>query len=162
VSLHIKLLIGSIAILVAVGFHWYDKTQAVERAIEANTASLNALYQKERDRVGEEARKATKELSEANAKALEDRDEYIKDINTKLSAITGSLHYYRYCATTLGDSRPPGSTKACPGRELSREDAEFLVREAARADVVVSERDYYYGRYEDARTKLEALKRPAP
>ena len=37
----------------------------------------------------------------------------------------------------------------------TKEDAEFLTREAARADRVTEERNYYYDRYEDARRLLQ-------
>lgn len=47
--------------------------------------------------------------------------------------------------------------EACTGRELYQEDGEFLIGEAARADKLIGERDYYYERYEAARIKLEEL-----
>jgi hypothetical protein len=52
----------------------------------------------------------------------------------------------------------PNPTIACTGAELPREDAEFLVREAARADEIVVQRDFYYKSYEDVRHKLAELK----
>ena len=48
-------------------------------------------------------------------------------------------------------SQAPSS---CTGRELYKEDGEFLVREAARADKLIAERDYWYKQYEQVRKKL--------
>jgi len=47
--------------------------------------------------------------------------------------------------------------EACTGRELFKEDGEFLTREAARAERIIVERDFYFQRYEEARLMLERL-----
>jgi hypothetical protein len=47
--------------------------------------------------------------------------------------------------------------KTCTGADLSREDADFLVGEAARADEVVVSLNYCYKVYEETRKKLESL-----
>lgn len=44
--------------------------------------------------------------------------------------------------------------RACTGAELSREDGEFLAGEAARAEELIKERDFYYKQYEQVRKKL--------
>ncbi|MNQ83605.1 hypothetical protein D3C85_986930 [compost metagenome] len=49
---------------------------------------------------------------------------------------------------------PPSTGNSCTGRELYQEDGLFLRGEAARAEALIVERDYYYKRYEDARKKL--------
>lgn len=46
-------------------------------------------------------------------------------------------------------------TSSCTGRELFKEDGEFLVREAARADRILEERNYYYEQYEQVRKTLD-------
>lgn len=48
--------------------------------------------------------------------------------------------------------------EACTGRELFKEDGEFLAREAARADKILAERNYYFERYEQARIMLERIR----
>ena len=73
----------------------------------------------------------------------------IKSINAKHNAIVSELR-----------NRPSRGTsntkdgKTCTGADLSREDAEFLVGEAARADEVVAELNYCYSNYENARKLL--------
>ncbi len=58
--------IGAVALLIAalVGWHWLDKRNAVQSAVEATKATMNAEYQLKR----EEARK----LAEQNTKVLQD------------------------------------------------------------------------------------------
>ena len=48
----------------------------------------------------------------------------------------------------------PGIVQACTGAELSREDGEFLAGEAARAEELIKERDFYYKQYEQVRKNL--------
>lgn len=58
-------------------------------------------------------------------------------------------------------SNTPSNNPECAapktGASLSREDAEFLTREAARADEIILERDYYYSAYKEAYDMLERL-----
>lgn len=49
--------------------------------------------------------------------------------------------------------------KTCTGAELYREDGLFLAREAARAERITKERDFYYEQYERARAALESAQR---
>lgn len=148
---------GATILALATAFHLYDKKLAVTRAIEVTTASLNTEYQTKLDAAEERARQTTKALIISNVEALEKKQDEIKDIERKLTSALGSLQWYKQCASSTINSNNSKNRTACPGRELSREDAEFLVREASDADRVVAERDYYYGRYEDVRLRLEAL-----
>lgn len=49
---------------------------------------------------------------------------------------------------------------SCTGRELYKEDGEFLVREAARAERILEERNYYYEQYEQVRKTLDEFNQP--
>lgn len=48
----------------------------------------------------------------------------------------------------------PNPPATCTGAQLYREDGEFLAGEAARAEQVRIERDYYYNRYESVRREF--------
>src|SRR5690606_21753895 len=88
--------------------------------------------------------------------ALEDikkKDEELKDINNKYAALANSLQQR---PRREDNSNTPGSASTCTGAELLREDGEFLAREAARADRILKERDYYYEQYRRAREALIA------
>lgn len=54
---------------------------------------------------------------------------------------------------------PPTSGSSCTGRELYRTDGEFLTGEAARAERIMEERNFYYEQYEQARKKIDELNR---
>ena len=142
--------LGSILALVLalIGIHEYLKYSAVKEAV----ATIEHEYQDKMEAAKQEALRKEKDLRDSQIAAMEKKNEEIKAIDAKLGIALGSLQFYKKCATDSSFSSSSG--KACPGRELSREDAEFLIREAARADAVVAERDYYYGRYEAARRAL--------
>ena len=59
--------------------------------------------------------------------------------------------------SSKADSAAPSIEAACTGAQLHREDGEFLAREAARADELIVDRDFYYERYEYARQQLEKM-----
>lgn len=57
----------------------------------------------------------------------------------------------------LRSSQIATNGKTCTGADLSREDAEFLIGEAARADEVVASLNFCHNTYEQARKKIENL-----
>lgn len=153
-SIWVKLgLIGGL-IAFLIGWHVLDKKMAVKAAIQATEVSMNIEYQKKLDDAKMKAKKTEDALKQENENAIKDKDRKIKDINTKLSSVLGKLQFYKACSTASRNTTTSGDYKACPGTKLSREDAEFLAREAARADEVVTERNFYYDRYENARQRL--------
>jgi hypothetical protein len=114
--------------------------------LNADIASLKASYAEEVGRVYQEARNREKSLLEASERAKRSRDEQIRTITKRLNTAIDELQ-----------QRPPRSasnptdTTSCSGAtgaELSREDAEFLSREAARADTVVEQLNYCIAQYQ--------------
>lgn len=103
-------------------------------------------------------------ISELETKAKKVEDELRinasnnkKEKDAKIASISADLDR----ANRLLRSRPtrppvlpPSTGISCTGRELYQEDGLFLRGEAARAEALIVERDYYYKRYEDARKKL--------
>jgi hypothetical protein len=90
-------------------------------------------------------------LKRDSSKQLQIKDEQIKTINARVGVLIRELHTRPSRSTTTPD------TPSCTGRELYREDGEFLAREAARAEKIIKERDFYYEQYEEARKALERL-----
>lgn len=144
----IKYLAPAALLVVLYAWHVDDKHEAIREA----TSSLSVKYEGKLKEAQKEALKAQNELQTAADKNREEKDEKIKDINTKLNVALSELH--------KRPQRPPALPQdtnviqACTARELYREDAEFLTREAARAAGVVEERNYYYQQYEEVRNKL--------
>jgi hypothetical protein len=125
----------------------------VESAVNQAKVELNLEYQQKLSEAEQKARKTEHKLQEHTDRLRESKDAEIKSISNKLSVALNELRN-----RPKRPSSPPedtGTTKACTGGELFREDAEFLTREAARADRVLVERDYYYSQYESVRRLLD-------
>ena len=73
----------------------------------------------------------------------------IKVIDSKYKSVIAELRNRTDRGTAIAKNG-----KACTGAELSREDAEFLVGEATRADKIVVELNHCYTTYENARKIL--------
>jgi hypothetical protein len=97
------------------------------------------------------AREAEIELIKAVKKIREDKDGQIKDLNARLSSALSELQQRQ---TRIGSSDTTRSCSGSTGAELSKEDAEFLAREAARADAVVGDLNYCIAQYNLVRDKL--------
>ena len=88
-------------------------------------------------------------------KLTEKKNAQIKNINSQLNATVSELRKRpSRIEFSSNSSSNASNTSPCTGAQLSREDGEFLAGEAARAQVLVAERDYYYNLYEQARIKL--------
>lgn len=140
-------IIALAAFLVALwAFHEYDKAQAVNEVVEqAEKASKD--YKERTERV-------QKTLDASHRLALKEKDVKITSIERNLRSDIERLRNreVRPNVVTITETR-----ETCTGTGLYREDAEFLTREAARAEKVRVERDYYWQQYEDARLKLGEL-----
>ena len=139
-------------IIAALGaFHYIDKGNALREQENAFKARLELSVAKAKA----DTKETEKKLADSALKGEQDKNEKLQDINAKLSATIISLQQR--------PSRPTSPTtttvvQACTGRELFKEDGEFLAREAALADKVVVERDFYYEQYERAREILAKQK----
>lgn len=140
-------IIALAAFLVALwAFHEYDKAQAVNEVVkQAEKASKD--YKERTERV-------QKTLDASHRLALKEKDVKITSIERNLRSDIERLRNreVRPNVVTITETR-----ETCTGTGLYREDAEFLTREAARAEKVRIERDYYWQQYEDARLELEKL-----
>ena len=140
-------IIALAAFLVALwAFHEYDKAQAVNEVVEqAEKASKD--YKERTERV-------QKTLDASHRLALKEKDVKITSIERNLRSDIERLRNreVRPNVVTITETR-----ETCTGTGLYREDAEFLTREAARAEEVRIERDYFWQQYENARLELEKL-----
>lgn len=139
------------ALVVAFTFHLQDKHNAVKEAVTATTSTLNAQYDKALRAEEAKALRTSKALQASANKMRDEKDAKISLINSQLNTVLVSLHNRPSRTETVTSDSP--SSQACTGRELYREDGEFLAREAARAERVLAERDYYYQQYEEVRIK---------
>lgn len=146
--------IGAFVLLAALCFGWHvkDKQEGISEAVERATSDLIAKYDKALRLEQEKALKASNDLQAKADKDRQERDDKINRINADLNV---ALIELRKRPERPSDYTPnPDNPSTCTGAELYREDAEFLAREAARAERVKQERDYYYQSYEEVRKKV--------
>ena len=150
--------IGILTVLVAGGVasHFYFEKRAVNNAITVTTTTITKQYQDKLIEAQKKASDATAALNELKAKADKEKADAVQAVDLKYSDLVRSLQKRptRADLTSSVAAAVASARKACTGSQLFREDAEFLAGEAARADKVTIERDYYYGRYEAARQQL--------
>lgn len=117
--------------------------------LNAFIASLKASHAEEVGRVLAEARDRDRRLVEASERLRKDRDAKVKDLNSRLKSVNAELQHRKE-----RDSSKSTDTTACSGAtgaELSKQDAEFLAREATRADEVVVQLNYCITQYNKLR-----------
>ena len=139
----------AIAILALVaallGVHYWSQGVAVRDAVKIATADLNKDWQAKVDEDKVKSDEAQLELEETHYEELQARNKAFLDVNGKLNATIVSLRNRPTRTEYIALNPEAGNT--CTGRELPREDGEFLAGEAASAQKVVAERDYYYNEY---------------
>lgn len=146
---NVKLAIGIVIVTGLVGFHFWDKQTGINKAVTDVTTS----YQAATDRRAREALEKQGELLIKAKISEEEKNAQIVKLATDLYVAVKRLSN-RPSRSTDSPSNPT-DTSSCTGRELYREDGEFLTREAHRAEKVRMERDFYYERYEDVRKQLD-------
>jgi hypothetical protein len=144
---HEKIIALGLVLVALWGFHEYDKAQAVK--------AVRTEYQNKSKEYAERTERATKALEASLRSSMKAKDEKIKTIDSELSV---AIERLRHRKPRPVDIKTVTITEACTGAQLFREDGEFLAGEAARADKVMAERDFYYERYEDARKELDDLR----
>lgn len=127
----------------------------VSQAVQVAETKMESKYQGLLLQANVKAKRTEDDLKNKAERNQADTDAKLKSVSNQLSAALVRLQQRTKRPTTTDGSPPPDTGKACTGRELYREDGEFLIREAAQADQVVIERDHYYKAYEDARKTLD-------
>ncbi len=119
--------------------------------LNANIASMKASQAEEVARYYQAARTAEKALIEATEGIRRQKDAEIKVIAGKLQSALGELRQRQERPSSADTAR---DCKGTTGAELSRQDAEFLAREAARADQLRSALELCYRQYDTVRESL--------
>ena len=119
--------------------------------LNTHIASLKASQAEEVSRYYQAARTAEKALIEATEGIRRKKDAEIKAINTKLQSALSELRQRQERPSSADTTR---DCKGTTGAELSRQDAEFLAREAARADQLRSALGMCYQQYDTVRQAL--------
>lgn len=127
----------------------------VNSAVAQAKASLHREYEQKLSEEKDKAIAKERKLQQDSLTLTKKKDEKIKSISSKLNVAISKLQHRpsRNSAPTSATASTAGNS--CTGAELYREDGEFLTREAARADKILEERNYYHEQYERARDVLK-------
>ena len=119
--------------------------------LNSTISSLKASQAEEVSRYYQAARTAEKALITATEGIRRQKDAEIKVINNKLQSALSELRQRQDRPSSADTAR---DCKGATGAELSRQDAEFLAREAARADQLRSALELCYRQYDTVRESL--------
>lgn len=153
----IQVVVVAAIVAIAFTFHHMDKKAAVEKAVTQTEISLNKEYQKRLDAASALAREKEGKIASDGIKIQKDKDDKIKRLNSDLQLALDVLRDRPQRPSAGEPSNSAGDSKTCTGRELYKEDAEFLTREAARAEELIVERDFYYEKYESVRKRINGI-----
>ena len=152
--------VAAITVVLAGSGYLYYKKQLKDAAEDARTAQIEkqvAAYNVDLTKSLNTSNDLVKEL-QTKVKELQDAKHTIElERNVALDSLR--KRPTRAEALVSASASPASTLQACTGSELPREDAEFLTGEAANAELIAKERDFYYERYEQSRLRLEALER---
>lgn len=146
-----NLVVGAVVLALLGGAGWYIHHSAQESV----RTELTQKYNDELEKARKEAKASEDALEAELLSTRKERNERVQALNSVVKSLRDEL---RSRPNRPTDSSPaPSSGTTCTGAQLYREDAEFLAGEAARADRIMIERDFYYNAYENARKELKRL-----
>lgn len=134
-----------VALIIVLGGLYGAHRYVVYDAVKQNTVQIEQKYETARLQA-EAAAKETTRLLQMNAdRDKQSKDEKIASINSEL-ARTERLLRDRPSRSSTAPQRPH-TVPSCTGRQLYQEDGRFLAGEAAAAEKLIVERNYYYEQY---------------
>lgn len=148
---YVGVLIVSMALY---GAHRVIVAHEVGIAVTNTETKLNSEYKTKLLVSAGQARIKEQDLEDQAKTTKANTDAKIKGLDSQLAIAIDKLRNRPERPTPTNNPETTSDREACTGRELFKEDGEFLTREAARADKILLQRDYYYQRYEDARKEL--------
>ena len=143
---------GVIALFV--GGHFYLQNNAVNNAV----IKVEDSYKLQLQIAEQKAITSTANIYKNTIEELNTKNENLNNIASEYKLAIDGLRNRKARPSETVYTTVTEVRETCTGSQLFREDAEFLTGEAARAEAIVVERDFYYQRYEDARLMLEELR----
>jgi hypothetical protein len=152
VSLYARLALLAAAVLAVLAIGWkvhHSGVQSGRAEIRAEWDAQIAVQMQAAAKEAEANARETFRRLEVGAEAERKRNAQVASLNARLADALGELRNRpERPAAASGPAGNPPAGASCTGAGLYRPDAEFLVREAARADRILAERDYCHDRYE--------------
>jgi hypothetical protein len=128
---------------------------------ESFAIELKVKLDEQKQELTQKAKETSKEIGNEITSIDSTKQNKIKDINRSSTGILNGLQQRPSRANQSDysrDSCDAESPKASTGRELSREDAEFLAREATRADQLRLELDSCYKQYDLVKESIDRFR----
>lgn len=138
------------------GTHKVIVWKEVRKAVAHSEQTMSAAYNEKLLQASELAREREQSMVSSADKIRKEKNAKIASLNTRLGTALSSL--------SERPQRPPSTSQGAPaschgagatGAQLSREDAEFLIREAARADKLRTALDQCYKQYDLVRQSMK-------
>lgn len=145
-----------VAVIGAAGAGYYQGNEAGQAKIQQKWDRERAAQEAEYAAAQAAAREKEQELQAGADSLRKEKDREIRDLNARAVALANSMRD-RPSRPTTESSPVPGATSVgcpvpvCTGAGLSREDAEFLSREAARGDELRALLKQCHAQYETLR-----------
>ena len=138
------------------GTHKVLVHKAVGKAVAETKATLQADYTKKLLEASELAREREQVMVSSADKIRKEKDAQIASLNSRLGTALDGLRQRPQRSPSPSQGSPDTCSGAgTTGSSLSREDSEFLVREAARADRLRSALDQCYKQYDSVRQSVK-------
>lgn len=151
IALVIALVIASVFLTHKVIVH-----RAVKKAVAETQEQMSAEYTKKLLEASELAREREQVMVSSADKIRKEKDAQIASLNTKLStALDGVRQRPERPSSSSQGSSAPRSCEGASGAELSKSDAEVLIRLAGRADRLRAALDQCYKQYDSVRESLK-------
>lgn len=139
------------------GTHKVILYKAVNKAVAETKANMQAEYTKKLLEASELAREREQVMIASADRLRKEKDAQISNLNGRLGTALDGVRQrpQRVSCTSSQGSPTTCSFTGATGANLSREDAGFLVREAARADSLRTALDQCYKQYDSIRSTIK-------
>lgn len=154
----VKLIILITVLIIAFSWHKIEVNKAVTEAV----AEIELNLAKENFKLKERSLNAQIELQQSFDNIQKDKDAKIKTLNARVASLTRSLQERPSRPEPSGVSNDSGVEESKPGSTgvgLYREDSEFLLGEAARAEMIKEELLTCYKSYDASKEALDRYKK---
>jgi len=134
---------------------YYQGNQAGQAEIQQQWDNEKTAQYAQYAKAMEESVEIQQQLQMGADKLRQEKDREIRNINARATALTNSLRDRQTRPTEASSVPSTASVRpaGCSGKELYREDGEFLVGLAAEADGLKAALDQCYRQYDAARQK---------
>jgi len=144
-------LAGIAAVGIFGGMSYYQGYESGQKAVQQSWDKEKAQQYAQYAKGQEESRKREQELQSTANKLRQEKDREIREIAARNAALANSLRDRQSRPAANASAVPSAASvgpSACTGKELYREDGEFLVRLAGEADEVRAALKQCYAQYQ--------------